>query len=116
MREKMTPNESLLKSNQIKEFLRVDYLKSLWNVFPFEIIDNYKKEGTRDRVYSTENTILAMVYSSTQSDKTLENSVDIFQQIHRQQKERILQKATETIENEKEEDKKSKKPKKGPKK
>ncbi|MFH0735727.1 MAG: IS4 family transposase, partial [bacterium] len=112
----MTPNESLLKSNQIKEFLRVDYLKSLWSVFPFEVIDNYKKEGTRDRVYSTENTILAMVYSSTMSDKTLENSVNIFQHIHEQQKERVLKEAAESSEKEKEEDKKDLSVRKGPKK
>ena len=112
----MTPNLSLLKSNQLKEFLRIDYLKSLRGVFPFEVIDNYDKKGTRDRVYSTENTIMTMVYSSTMADKTLENAVDIFKQIHDHQKERIVQNAKDAIEQEKAEDIKNLKIKRGPKK
>ena len=112
----MTPNLSLLKSNQLREFLRIDYLKSLREVFPFEVIDKYDKKGTRDRVYSTENTIMTMVYSSTMEDKTLENAVDIFKQIHDHQKERIIKNAKDSIEQEKAEDLKELKIKRGPKK
>ncbi|MHB1688344.1 MAG: hypothetical protein ACYCVH_13355 [Ignavibacteriaceae bacterium] len=28
----MTPNLSLLRNNQLREFLRIDYLKSLWGL------------------------------------------------------------------------------------
>ncbi|MBU0544729.1 MAG: IS4 family transposase [Proteobacteria bacterium] len=112
----MTPNISLLKSNQLREFLRIDYLKSLWSVFPFEVIDNYDKKGTRDRVYSIENTIMAMVYSATMADKTLENAVDICKQIHNKQKERILKNAKDALEEEKAKDLTETKIRRGPKK
>jgi hypothetical protein len=104
MEKQMTPNISLQKSNQIREFFRMDYLKNLQSVFPFEVIDQYDKKGLRDRVYSTENTIMTMVYSSTMEDKTLENAVDIFRKIHQDQRERILKNAEEQIEQEKAED------------
>ncbi|MHB1688445.1 MAG: hypothetical protein ACYCVH_13875 [Ignavibacteriaceae bacterium] len=112
----MTPNLSLLRSNQLREFLRIDYLKSLWGVFPFEVIDSYDRKGTRDRVYSTENTIMAMVYTSTMEDKTLENAADIFKRIHDSQKERILKNATDALEQEKAEDQKNLEIKRGRKK
>jgi hypothetical protein len=100
----MTPNLSLLKSIELRNFFRIDYLKSMYNIFPFEVIDNYDKKGTRDRVYSTENTILTMVYSSTQQDKTLENAVEIFERVYANQKERLIKEAHDSIEQEKEND------------
>ena len=112
----MTPNLSLFKSNQLKEFLQVDYLKNLWSVFPFEIIESYDKKNSRDRVYSTENTIMTMVYSSTLADKTLENAVDVFKQVHDNQIDLILQSANDTIEQEKVSDLKESKIRRGPKK
>lgn len=112
----MTPNLSLFKSNQLREFLRIDYLKSLWSVFPFEVINNYDKKDTRDRVYSTENTIMTMVYSSTLADKTLENAVDIFKQIHDNQIDLVLKNANEAMEQEKANDLEDLKIRRGPKK
>lgn len=114
--KKMTPNKSLLKSQQLREFLRINFLKGFYNLFPFEVIENYNKEGNRDRVYSIENTIMAMVYSSTLEDKTLENSVDVFKHIHEEQKERIIKSETELLEQERENDLKSLEVKRGPKK
>ena len=112
----MTPNISLQKTNQLKEFFRIDCLKSLEGVFPFEVFDSYNNKGTRDRVYSIENTILAMVYSSTMEDKTLENAVDIFKKIHGTQVERILKNAKESIEQERMNDSLYSKTRRGPKK
>jgi hypothetical protein len=112
----MTPNLSLFKSNQLREFLQIDYLKSLWNVFPFEVINSYDKKDTRDRVYSTENTIMTMVYSSTLEDKTLENAVDVFKQVHDNQIGRILENAKDSIEQEKASDLKNSQTRRGPKK
>lgn len=114
--KKMTPNLSLFKSNQLREFLQIDYLKSLWSVFPFEVINNYDKKDTRDRIYSTENTIMTMVYSSTIQDKTLENAVDIFKQVHDNQIGQILKSANDSIEKEKAADLKNLIIKRGPKK
>jgi len=112
----MTANLSLLKSIQLRNFFRMDFLNSLYSIFPFEVIDKVAKQGTRDRIYSIENTILTMVYSSTQEDKTLENAVEIFERVHNNQKERILKNAQASIQREKENDLKVSKTKRGPKK
>ena len=74
----MTPNQSLYKSNQLREYLRADYLQVIYSVFPYEVFEKYSLSGTRDRIYNNENTILTMIYSSTQTDKTLQNAVNIF--------------------------------------
>ena len=112
----MTPNLSLQKSTILRDFLRVDSLQSLYGVFPFEIIEKNVNTGTRDRVYSTENTIFTMVYSSTQGDKTLQNSVSIFENVYNNQKQRIIQYATKAIEKEKIQDLESTEIRRGPKK
>ena len=112
----MTPNLSLFKSNQLRDFLRADYLKSLWSVFPFEEINNFDKKATRNRVYSTENTIMTMVYSSTMQDKTLENSVEVFKHVHDNQIGQILKSANDSIEQEKADDFNNFKIRRGPKK
>ena len=45
-----------------------------------------------------------MVYSSTLSDKSLENAVDVFKQVHDNQIELILKNAQDSIDKEKAED------------
>ncbi|MCX6158431.1 MAG: IS4 family transposase [Ignavibacteriae bacterium] len=112
----MTPNVSLQKSTQIRDLMRIGCLNSLWSVFPFEVIENYKTKGSRDRVYTAENTIMTMVSSSTMEDKTLENAVDIFKQLHDNQIEKIHQTAKESIEQEKAEDLRNPKKQRGRKK
>jgi len=112
----MTPNLSLLKSVRLREFLRIDHLQGLSSVFPFEEIEKFDNTGKRDRIYSTENTILTMVHSATQEDKTLQNAVGLFERIYENQKERILKDAQASVEREKAEDLKNKEVKRGPKK
>jgi len=112
----MTPNLSLQKSTSLRDFLRIDSLQALYGVFPFEIIEKNNNTGTRDRIYSTENTIFTMVYSSTQEDKTLQNSVSLFENVYNNQKQRIIQDATNSIEIEKTKDLESTEIRRGPKK
>lgn len=112
----MTPNQSLEQSNQLRKFFRADYFQGMYSVFPFEVIEQFDTSGTRDRVYSCENTILTMVYSSTQTDKTLQNSVNIFSKIHQNQSVRIINEAGAAIEREKMEDLKNVEVRRGPKK
>jgi hypothetical protein len=56
----------------------------LENEFPSAVLDRFNefgKEGkskTRDRVFTENNTLLTMVLTSVQKDKTLKNSVDLF--------------------------------------
>ena len=97
----MTPNLSLQKSTSLRDYFRVESLQALYNVFPFEVIEQHVSKGSRDRVYSSENTILTMVYSATQADKTLQNSVSIFENVHNNQKQRIIEDVTQSMELEK---------------
>ena len=97
----MTPNQSLSKSNQLREYLRADYLQGIHSVFPHEVIDKYDSSSTRDRVYSCENTILTMIYSATQVDKTLQNAVNIFGRIHQNNSVRLINEAESALELEK---------------
>jgi len=112
----MTPNQSLCKSNKLREYLRADYLQGIYSVFPYEILEKYYSSGTRDRIYSCENTILTMIYSATQSDKTLQNAVNIFGRIYESHSGRIIKEAESSIELEKKEDLKSTEIRRGPKK
>ena len=112
----MTPNQSLQQTSQLREFFRADYFQGIYSVFPFQVIEKYDTSGTRDRVYSCENTILTMVYSATQSDKTLQNAVNIFGRIHQNHSVRIISEAEKAIEIEKMEDLKNNEVRRGPKK
>ena len=112
----MTPNQSLSKSNQLREYLRADYLQGIHSVFPHEVIEKYDTSSTRDRVYSCENTIMTMIYSATQSDKTLQNAVNIFGRIHQNNSVRIINEAESALEIEKMEDLENTEVRRGPKK
>ena len=112
----MTPNQSLNKSNQLREYLRADYLQGIHSVFPHEVIEMYDSSSTRDRVYSCENTILTMIYSATQADKTLQNAVNIFGRIHQNNSVRIINEAESALELEKIEDMENIEVRRGPKK
>jgi hypothetical protein len=112
----MTPNQSLIKSNQLREYLRADYLQGIHSVFPHEIIEMYDSSSTRDRIYSCENTILTMIYSATQADKTLQNAVNIFSRIHQNNSVRIINEAESAIELERMEDLGNTEVRRGPKK
>lgn len=112
----MTPNQSLHKSYQLREYLRTDYLQGLYSVFPFEAIEKHDKSGSRDRMYNCENTVLTMIYSATQSDKTLKNSTLIFNRVFENQSNRIIKQAESAIAIEKAEDLTSNVLRRGPKK
>ncbi len=112
----MTPNQSLEKSCQLREYLRTDYLQGLYSVFPFETIEEYDTSGYRDRIYNCENTVLTMVYSATQSDKTLKNSTLIFNRVFENQSNRIINQAKSSIEEDKKVDLLNKVTRRGPKK
>ena len=81
----MTPNVSLKKSIDFTNLLRSDFLQGLSEVFPSDVLNNYVESNKRDRIYSTENTVLSMIHTATQEDKSLKNSVFIFQNIYQRQ-------------------------------
>jgi hypothetical protein len=112
----MTPNLSLEKSNRLRGYLRADHLQALYGVFPYEVIENHDPKGTRDRIYSCENTVLTMIYSATQADKTLQNAVSIFGRVHEAQVGRVIREAEASLELERKADQESRAVRRGRKK
>ena len=81
--------------------------------FPSSVL-NFKKDElkndktkTRDRIFTVNNTLMTMVLTSVQQDKTLKNSVDLYYMIHQKHKNEALSELEESIQSEKDEDCKS---------
>lgn len=81
----MTPNRSLALSFELKSFMRTDLLHNIDSDFPFDLIESHEstvsKKVTRDRVYNTENTLLTMIVSAFNEDKSLKQSVISFKDV-----------------------------------
>lgn len=77
----MKLNRSLGISNHISECKSGNIIGLMEKVFPFHIIPDSREHG-RHRVFTDSNTLLTMVLTSVQEDKTLANSVDLFYGIH----------------------------------
>jgi hypothetical protein len=85
----MTINRSLALSEQLQTLMRTDLLHQFSENFPFELIKTHSSKNDkvvrRDRVYNTENTLLTMLVSSIQEDKSLKQSVNVFKSVFEQQ-------------------------------
>ncbi len=104
----MKQNRSLAISSTIQECKTGDIIGLLENEFPSSVLsikDDEKK--TRDRVYTVNNTLLTMVLTSVQQDKTLKNSVDLYYLIHQKRKIRVIDSREKSLQEQKEEDRKS---------
>lgn len=95
----MTPNLSANLSYRIKDLMRRDVLQFIEPLFPVGAIRSYVPQSAkkrRDRVFNMENTFLTMVITAVHEDKSLQNSVNIFQEIfHRSQQKLLCQAADE---------------------
>jgi len=80
----------------------------LENEFPVSVL-SFKKEEvkTRDRVFTVPNTLLAMILTAVQQDKTLKNSVDLYYIIHQKHKNQVIEQLERNIQAQKNEDSKS---------
>lgn len=85
----MKENRSLELSNAAKNLLEQDLSALFYEMFPFEKLSKLKAEKSRDRVFNTANTILTMILTMVESDKSLQNSVNIYSIIHCRNQERI---------------------------
>jgi len=87
----MTPNLSASLSYRIQELMRRDVLQFIEPLFPVEAIRAYvpeSKKKRRDRVFNMENTFLTMIITAIHEDKSLQNAVNIFQEVfHRSHQE-----------------------------
>lgn len=85
----MKENRSLQLSYQINQLLQRDLLGLFYELFPFSELSRFDTGSARDRVFNYENTILTMILTMTENDKSLHHSVEIFSGIHDRNKARI---------------------------
>jgi hypothetical protein len=81
----MTPNRSLGLTIQLRDLLRQDLLSVFVEEFPFQVVEEFRANSarrTRDRVFNPETTLLAMVLSATQEDRSLQHAVNLFAEVH----------------------------------
>ncbi|MEI6575171.1 MAG: IS4 family transposase [Bacteroidota bacterium] len=104
----MKQNRSLAISSKIQECKMANIIGLMEHEFPVSVLP-LKQEGgkTRDRVFTVNNTLLAMVLTSVQQDKTLKNSVDLFYMVHQKHTIQAREALKQSIRAEKQEDSKS---------
>jgi len=78
----MKANRSLEISNAAKELLNKDLSKIFYEMFPFEKLSAIKPNKSRDRIYNQETTLLTMILTMILKDKSLQNSVEVYSEIH----------------------------------
>jgi IS4 transposase len=111
----MKQNRSLAISSKIQECKMGNIIGMLEKEFPLSVLNNKKDEvkkekgKTRERVFTVNNTLLTMVLTSVQQDKTLKNSVDLYYMIHQSHKSQALSELEHSIHTQKEEDSKANK-------
>ena len=103
--EHMKLNRSLAISTRIQECQKENIMGLLEKEFPTEILEPEEGENKgRNRVFTISNTLLAMVLTSIQQDKTLKNSVNLYYIIHQQTRQRVLEEMEQAMEKERERD------------
>lgn len=99
----MTPNGSLELSCRIQELMRQDMLQCIGSIFPSAAVKEYESEPSthkkRDRVFTSENTLMTMVISAIQDDKSLQASVSTFQEVFSRNRDSVLNHEHVRIEN-----------------
>ena len=85
----MKDNRSLALTMRIQKELRKDLSSVFYDFFPFDMVDKLKPKGTRSRVFSPVNTLLTMILTMLNDDKSLQNSVNLYSHIHLKNKKRI---------------------------
>lgn len=87
----MKNNRSLGISNAIQECKMGNIIGLLEKEFPVGELEQHLKGLTkRSRVFTPLKTLLTMVLTSVQQDKTLKNSVDLYYAIHQQERRQVL--------------------------
>ena len=99
----MELNRSLAISCKMQKIRAANIIGALESEFPMEVFEQHKSgDSSRDRVFTAANTLLTMVLTSSQEDKTLQNSVNLFYFIHQRMHQEALQEESHRIEKEKE--------------
>jgi hypothetical protein len=85
----MKINRSLAISSHIQDCQTNNILGLLEGEFPSSIFGKAENETSRERVFTVRNTLLTMVLTAVQQDKTLANSVDLYYTIHQRHKRQV---------------------------
>jgi len=102
----MKENRSLAISSKIQECKVGNIIGMLEKEFPSSVLTSEETliglKTSRDRVFTINNTLLTMVLSSVQQDKTLKNSVGLYYMIHQQHQQECLKELEKKVQEEKE--------------
>jgi len=108
----MTDNTSLELSLAFKKQLEVNLLPAFEGLLPHKAIDQYVAahlSHTRDKVYTPVRTAFSMIFTGVQEDKSLQNTVNVFNAKYESECRILQQKELELILQTKEDDSKKKK-------
>jgi len=87
----MKSNRSLGISNRIQEFQKANIIGLLAEEYPkAEMQEIENTHAGRNRVFSASDTLLTMILTASQSDKTLKNSVTLYHSIHQDRRKELL--------------------------
>src|ERR1700722_20189629 len=87
----MKLNRSMAISSHIQDCKAGNIIGLLEAEFPSSLFEREENESGRDRVFTVQNTLLAMVLTAIQQDKTLANSVDLYYTIHQQHRQQVME-------------------------
>jgi hypothetical protein len=100
----MKSNRSLAISSHIQDCTKSNIIGILEEEFPSMIFEMPEKDSSRERVFTLKNTLLTMVLTAVQEDKTLANSVNLYHGIHQRNKDLITKELESAALKQKEED------------
>ena len=85
----MKENYSLFLSNKINEKMQLDLSGAFYEIFPFQKLKNFNFKNSRDRIYNPTNTLLIMLLTMVEEDKSLQTSVNLFSRIHEKNRKEL---------------------------
>ena len=103
----MTPNRSLELSYKIQNLMNSNILQTIQPIFPTDVVRDHQSSETirrRDRVYNAENTLLTMIITAIKEDKSLQNSVNILQDIFNTNISKVIKYGEEIARKQKQDD------------
>jgi hypothetical protein len=103
----MKLNRSLAISSQIQDCTKGNIVGILEQEFPSTIFEIPEKKSSRERIFTVKNTLLTMVLTAIQEDKTLANSVNLYHGIHQRNKDHMTKNLEIAALKQKEEDDKN---------
>jgi hypothetical protein len=100
----MKSNESLSLSLSLKETLKSDLSHAFSEYLPLDLLEEQAMKvmpKSRDRIFTPANTVLTMLLTSIQEDKSLQNGLNIFKTVFETRCREVIQKESVALEEEK---------------